>query len=205
MAAMSALAIYGFGRFERIYGQWQTLHMVLWLTIPFAVVCGVGALVGLKVGSAGPLVKVPNHRLWVAGGMYAIVVAALAGVSELAQVVWVPWTFSFLSALAAGAILARGSAMPEHLESRTPAGATPLHVAALRGDRNAVRELLDGGADPNAMDEAGRTPLHEALRHPHLQVARMLVAAGGQWDTKDRDGVSPRAMAKGVALWEGEN
>ena len=84
-------------------------------------------------------------------------------------------------------------------------GATPLHVAAVRGDRNAVRVLLDAGADPNAVDDAGRTALHDALAHPHVQVARMIVAAGGQLDAKNRDGVSPREMARLVPLWEAEN
>ena len=88
---------------------------------------------------------------------------------------------------------------------RSPAGSTPLHVAALRGDRNAVRLLLDAGADSNAVGEGGCTPLHEALKHPHLQVARMLVAAGGQLDAKNRDGVSPREMARSLPLWESEN
>ena len=88
---------------------------------------------------------------------------------------------------------------------RSPAGTTPLHVAALRGDRNAVRLLLDAGADSNAVGEGGCTPLHEALKHPHLQVARMLVAAGGQLDAKNRDGVSPREMARSLPLWESEN
>lgn len=88
---------------------------------------------------------------------------------------------------------------------RNPAGTTPLHVAAIRGDRNAVRVLLDASADPNAVDEGGCTPLHEALKAPHLQVARMLVAAGGQLDARSRDGVSPREMARLLPLWEGEN
>lgn len=87
----------------------------------------------------------------------------------------------------------------------SPAGTTPLHEAANRGDRNAVRLLLDAGADPNAVDEGGCTPLHEALKHPHLQVARMLVAAGSQLDANNRAGVSPREMAKLLSLWEGES
>ncbi len=88
---------------------------------------------------------------------------------------------------------------------RSSEGTTPLHIAALRGDRNAVRVLLDAGADPNVEDQRGCTPLHEALKAPHLQVARMLVAAGGQLDARSRDGVSPREMAQLLPLWEGEN
>ena len=85
------------------------------------------------------------------------------------------------------------------------AGNTPLHVAAIRGDRNAVLLLLESGAEPNAVGEGGCTPLHEALAQQHVQVARMLVAAGSQLDIKNHDGVTPRDMAKTIPLWEGEN
>lgn len=88
---------------------------------------------------------------------------------------------------------------------RSPAGNTPLHVAATRGDRNAVRLLLEAGADPNAAGERGCTPLHLALEGQHVQVVRMLVAAGGQLDTRNHDGVTPRDMAKSIPLWESEN
>src|SRR5262249_43516711 len=38
-------------------------------------------------------------------------------------------------------------------------GVTPLMAAALDGDDEAVRELLDRGADPNATNDAGATAL----------------------------------------------
>ena len=88
---------------------------------------------------------------------------------------------------------------------RSSAGNTALHVAATRGDRNAVHLLLEAGAEPNAVGEGGSTPLHEALAQQHVQVARMLVAAGSQLDAKNHDGVTPRDMAKTIPLWEGEN
>jgi ankyrin repeat protein len=81
---------------------------------------------------------------------------------------------------------------------------TPLHTAATSGDRQAVRALLEGGADPNACDDQGCTPLHSALEHKHLQVARMLIAAGASLDTANGAGVTARDLAKAVCLWEAE-
>jgi hypothetical protein len=86
-----------------------------------------------------------------------------------------------------------------------PNGNTPLHLMALRGDREAVQLLLECGGDPNAVGDHGRTPLHDALSAQHLQVARMLVAAGGALDATDSNGVTPREMIKTVPLWEGES
>ena len=86
----------------------------------------------------------------------------------------------------------------------TMGASTPLHSAATSGDRQAVRTLLDGGADPNACDDRGCTPLHFALKEKHLQVARMLIAAGASLDTADGDGVTARELAKAVCLWEAE-
>ena len=88
---------------------------------------------------------------------------------------------------------------------RSPAGNTPLHIAAIHGDTLVVRALLDAGADPNAAGEQGDTPLHGALGQKHLQVARMLIAAGGSLDASNRDGVTARDMTQAVSLWETEN
>lgn len=94
-----------------------------------------------------------------------------------------------------------GVASPS-LTMRSPAGNTPLHVAATRGDTQSVRVLLEEGADPNAVGEHGCTPLHQALKQEHLQVARILVAAGASLDAKDGAGVTCRDMTKVVSLWE---
>ena len=45
-----------------------------------------------------------------------------------------------------------------------PAG-TPLHAALATGNKKEFSELLDGGADPNALDSAGDSVVHLAAAH----------------------------------------
>ncbi|NWI24475.1 BARD1 protein, partial [Sula dactylatra] len=54
-------------------------------------------------------------------------------------------------------------------------GETLLHVASIKGDLEAVEELLKNGADPNVKDNAGWTPLHEACNHGHKEVVELLL------------------------------
>ncbi|KAJ3478545.1 hypothetical protein NLG97_g8552 [Lecanicillium saksenae] len=59
-------------------------------------------------------------------------------------------------------------------------GATPLYMAAAAGRTEAVRLLLDRGADPNAPRRPDRVcnPLVAAIWGQHDQIARMLITAG---------------------------
>ncbi|NXX73815.1 BARD1 protein, partial [Urocolius indicus] len=54
-------------------------------------------------------------------------------------------------------------------------GETLLHVASIKGDLEAVEQLLKNGADPNVKDHAGWTPLHEACNHGHKEVVELLL------------------------------
>ncbi|XP_028249577.1 BRCA1-associated RING domain protein 1 isoform X2 [Parambassis ranga] len=70
-------------------------------------------------------------------------------------------------------------------------GETPLHLAAIKGDLEAVRELLDQGADPNLKDNAGWTPLHEACNLGHLAVVEVLISKGALLNTPGYENDSP--------------
>ena len=56
---------------------------------------------------------------------------------------------------------------------------TPLHKAALWGNLDAVKLLLDRGARINAVDKMGETPLFKAAYRNHVEVANLLKEKGG--------------------------
>jgi ankyrin repeat protein len=70
----------------------------------------------------------------------------------------------------------------------------PLLNAATATQVARVRELLAGGADPNAADPWGRTPLQAAVRYAYngepdaLEIVRALLAAGADVNAADDDG-----------------
>ena len=65
---------------------------------------------------------------------------------------------------------------------------TALHTACTRGTWNAVRALIAGGADVDALDKFGSTPLHYASRGGHLQICELLVAAGAKHNIANKYG-----------------
>ncbi|CAN8021318.1 unnamed protein product, partial [Ixodes persulcatus] len=77
------------------------------------------------------------------------------------------------------------------LEKRNKLGETMLQVAAIKGNADRVRQLLEEGADPNVRDNAGWTPLHEACNHGFREVARLLLSHGACVDVAGPGGVTP--------------
>lgn len=71
-------------------------------------------------------------------------------------------------------------------------GATPetdtLIRAAEEGNVEAIRTLLDSGADPNDARGDGLTPLHLASLNGHTEAARILLAAGADVGPESRIG-----------------
>lgn len=68
------------------------------------------------------------------------------------------------------------------------AGWTPLHEACNRGHSQAVRVLIQHGANVNASAECGTTPLIDAARNGHLSIVRVLLRHGAIPTIADRRG-----------------
>ena len=75
------------------------------------------------------------------------------------------------------------------------AATVPLAEAAARGDREAVRVLLQQRVDVNAVRIDGTTALHAAVHADHLDIAEALLRAGANVSAADRYGVTPLTLA----------
>ncbi|CAN7996004.1 unnamed protein product [Ixodes hexagonus] len=76
------------------------------------------------------------------------------------------------------------------LEKRNKLGETVLQVAAIKGNADRVKQLLEEGANPNVRDNAGWTPLHEACNHGYHEVARLLLTHGAYVNAAGPGGVT---------------
>jgi len=80
-------------------------------------------------------------------------------------------------------------------------GGTALHCAALQGHSDAVRTLIDFGANVHLMDNGGMTALHCAANYGHCDVIEILTDIGGAEinHLDSTDGTSP--LMKAVLNW----
>lgn len=85
---------------------------------------------------------------------------------------------------------------PMARDARTPAGSTPLHLAATNPDLSALKALVAAGADPNARDSEGATPLHMAAYTQNANQAQALLEAGADPMAKTNIGRDPTSMAR---------
>jgi ankyrin repeat protein len=84
---------------------------------------------------------------------------------------------------------------PKAANLKGTGGATPLMYAVLYGDADAVRRLLEAGADVNARNEAGATALMWAVDDP--EKTRLLLKAGADPNARSDDGRTPLLSATG--------
>eukprot|EP00026_Physarum_polycephalum_P007955 Phypoly_transcript_08028.p1 GENE.Phypoly_transcript_08028~~Phypoly_transcript_08028.p1 ORF type:complete len:391 (+),score=73.79 Phypoly_transcript_08028:224-1396(+) len=72
---------------------------------------------------------------------------------------------------------------------------TALHFAAQRGYTGAVMDLVDLGAQVNALDKNGATPLHLASKNGHTETASMLITLGASVELLDSENLTPLCAA----------
>ncbi len=82
---------------------------------------------------------------------------------------------------------------PRTASLKGPGGSTPLMYAALYGDADAVRFLLDNGADPNVRNEVGASALLWAV--DDLEKTRWLLQRGADVNARSDDGRTALAIA----------
>ena len=75
------------------------------------------------------------------------------------------------------------------------AGVSSVADAAMKGDKAALRTLLQQKADVNQPQIDGATALHWAVFREDLESLDLLIRAGAKVDAANREGVTPLAMA----------
>src|SRR5262245_61950709 len=96
---------------------------------------------------------------------------------------------SRVTLLAVTAILASTGAVAR------AAGKSDVADAVMRGDKAALRTLLQQKSDVNAPQIDGATALHWAVYRDDLDTANLLISAGAKVDAANRDAFTPLAMA----------
>ena len=105
-------------------------------------------------------------------------------------------TEDFARAIRANDLKALRQITKEDTASRDPLGWTPLHYAALYGSPEAVRIVLEAGADPNARNQSQVTPL--IFGAYDFEKTRLMVEKGGDVNAKASDGTTPLWVAAGA-------
>jgi predicted component of type VI protein secretion system len=92
-----------------------------------------------------------------------------------------------------GADPARGI-NPEPPTAKAPA--ISIHIAAMQGNLEAVKQHIAAGADVNAKNDGGYTPLHWVAVKGHKEMAELLIAEGANVNAKNDNGKTPVDLAK---------
>ncbi len=89
---------------------------------------------------------------------------------------------------------------PQHVFFKFQNGSTPLHLAALWGQVNCVKLLIEVGGDVEAVNKDFNTPLHEAswevANQPHMKkekeiCCRILIDNGADVNFSNRNEKTP--------------
>lgn len=86
------------------------------------------------------------------------------------------------------------------VNTRDCSGDQPIHHATIMGEYNFVRELLDNGADSNAIGEMGKTPLHYAASFGLLEIVKLLLQHGASPYIVNEFSHTPIDIAKDIVI-----
>lgn len=75
-------------------------------------------------------------------------------------------------------------------------GLTALHMAAIKGNKDAVMIVAEFGADLECQDGEGHTPLHMAVEGGCVQTVQVLLNRGANVNAKNKKGVTPLSISK---------
>jgi ankyrin repeat protein len=79
---------------------------------------------------------------------------------------------------------------------------TPLHIAAVWGNIDAGKILLDAGADINAKGENGFTALQEAVQQRNRPFVEFLLTRGASVKIQNDEGQNAMDLAKDIGATE---
>ena len=80
---------------------------------------------------------------------------------------------------------------PESVNAKNISGITPLHFAALYGNKDAAELLISNGADIQSEITDGTTALHLAAGHGYVDIAGLLIANGADIHALTSTGDTP--------------
>ncbi len=92
---------------------------------------------------------------------------------------------------------AKKTTQPELIACADKSGCSPLHIAAIYGNRSCAQALLAAGACLEARDDEEQTPLLSAASFGHVDVVQLLLAEGGEAAMKDKFGRTGAAAVCG--------
>ena len=75
-------------------------------------------------------------------------------------------------------------------------GPPPFREASNREPAEAIKVLLEAGANPNAKAPDGASLLHQAVNARQVPIIRALVAAGAKLDAVNKDNLTPLLLAE---------
>lgn len=88
-------------------------------------------------------------------------------------------------------VLMRSALLTELTHVTDESGRTPLHLAAVKNDLDAIKNLIANGADLQARDGSGWTPLHLAAANDNVDVINTLLTYGADLQARDDFGWTP--------------